>query len=319
MSARGRPGTAGRRRGRKIKVIFWFNVVLLAVLGGWFVMQPPARRDEVAKLVGNYFEKNKRIELADVAVDIYRLYYGGDFVTAVAAGDRTHVYGGAPAAKGFPHAIRTLVNKGYVTGYCEALEDPAWVAYRVGDLDRPAVAPPRPEGFEADARTAARVQPSAYVNSGYDRGHLAPNHAIATRYGEAAQRETFLMSNIVPQRHALNAGPWKDLEMKIATSYPGRFGEVWVLAGPVFGAKPARLPNGPAVPEAFFMIVIDESDGRVRTQALIFPQETPAGAELGRFVVSIDEVERRTGLDFLVELEDGAETALEAKRADRVW
>jgi len=318
MSARGRSGAAGKR-GRRIKVIFWFNAVLLAVMGGWFVMQPAARRDEVTKLVGNYLEKSKRIELLDVAADIYRLYYGEDFVGAVAAGDRTHVYGGAPVAKGFPHTIRVLVNKGYGAGYCEVLENPVWVAYRVGDLDKPVAAPPRPETFEADRRTVARVTSAAYANSGYDRGHLAPNYAIATRYGEAAQRETFLMSNIVPQRHALNAGPWKDLEMKIATSYPGRFGEVWVLAGPIFGAKPARLSNGTAVPEAFFMIVIDESDGRVRTQALILPQETPAGAELGRFAVSIDEVERRTGLDFLSELEDGAESALEAKRAERVW
>lgn len=318
MSGRGRSAAAGRGRRGTVKVFFWFNAVLFAVLGGWFVMQPAARREEVSRLVGNYFEKHKRIELLDVAVDIYRLYYGEDFVTAVAAGDRSSVYGGAPVAKGFPYKIRVLMNAGYVAGYCEILEDPVWVAYRVGDVDK-AVAPPRPEGFETDVRTVARVPPSAYVNSGYDRGHLAPNYAIGTRYGAVAQRETFLMSNVVPQRHALNAGPWKDLEMKIATSYPGRFGEVWVLAGPVFGAKPERLRSGPAVPEAFFMIVIDESDGRVRTEALILPQETPAGADLGRFVVSIDDVERRTGLDFLTELEDKAEAALEAKRAERVW
>lgn len=316
MSARSRTGSP---RGRRLKAVVWFNVVLLAVMGGWFFVQPPARREEVAKLVENYFEKNKRIALTDVALDIYRLYYSEDFVAAVASGDRAPFYGGAPQAAGFPHAIRVLRNRGYVAGYCEAMENPVWVAYWVADLKDLPAAPPRPEGFEADLRTAARVEPSAYTNSGYDRGHLAPNYAIATRYGEAAQRETFLMSNIVPQRHALNAGVWKELEMKIATSYPGRFGEVWVLAGPVFGARPTRLPNGTAVPEAFFMIVVDESDGRVRTEAFVFPQETPAGAGAERFLVSIDEIERRTGLDFLPELDDGAERALESKRAQAVW
>ena len=316
MSARTRTGSP---RGRKLKAAFWFNAILLAVMGGWFVMQPPARREEVTKLVGNYFEKNKRIALTDVAADLYRLYYSEDFVTAVAPGDRTQLYGGMPRPAGFPHAIRVLRNRGYVAGYCEALENPAWVAYRVADLQGLPSVPPRPEGFEADLRTAARVEPSAYTNSGYDRGHMAPNYAIATRYGEAAQRETFLMSNIAPQRHALNAGAWKEMEMKIATSYPGRFGEVWVLAGPVFGARPSRLANGTAVPEAFFMIVVDESDGRVRAEALLFPQETPAGADPGRFVVSIDEIERRTGLDFFPELDDGAERALESKRAQAVW
>lgn len=316
MSARARKG-AGRRG--KIKAIFWFNLILLAVLGGWFVMQPPARRSEVTKLVGNYFEKNKRIELLDVARDLYRLYYGDDFVQAVAPGDRTHVYGGVPQLLGSVTTIRVLKNTGYVAGYSETWENPMWVAYRVADLERVAPAPTRPERFETDLRTLARVSPSAYTNSGYDRGHLAPNYAIATRYGETAQRETFLMSNITPQRHALNAGLWKEMEMKIATSYPGRFGEVWVLAGPVFGARPARLPNGTAVPEGFFMIVVDESDGRIRSQAFCFPQETPAEVELNRFLVSIDEVERRTGLDFFGELEDSAEVALEAMRAQAVW
>lgn len=315
MSAAKRSGS----RGGKIKAVFWFNVVLLAIMGGWFVMQAPPRRAEVTKLVENYFEKNKGIELLDVALDIYRLYYSADFVEGVAAGDRTHIYGGAPRADGFPYAIRILKNTGYVAGYCEALENPAWVAYRVADVDGLRPAGPRPERFETDLRTAARVPSSAYSNSGYDRGHLAPNYAIATRYGEAAQRETFLMSNIVPQRHALNAGTWKEMEMKIATSYPGRFGEIWVLAGPVFDAKPAKLPGGTAVPAAFFMIVVDESDGRVRTEAFLFPQTTPAGANADRFLVSIDEVERRTGFDFLAELEDRPEATLEARRVEGVW
>jgi endonuclease G, mitochondrial len=316
VSARARKGV---RRGGKIKAVFWFNVVLLAALGGWFATQSEPRRAEVAKLVENYFEKDKRIELLDVAQDIYRLYYSGDFVAGIAAGDRTHVYGGLPVAGRGSLAIRVLPNKGYVAGYSEARENPAWVGYRMGDVARLEAPAPRPDDFETDPRTVARVPSSAYTNSGYDRGHLAPNYAVATRYGGAAQRETFLMSNIVPQRHALNAGPWKEMEMKVATSYPGRFGEVWVLAGPVFGARPVKLANGTAIPEAFFMIVLDESDGRLRALALLFPQETPAGADLERFVVSIDEVERRTGLDFLAELDDAIETALEGKRAERVW
>jgi endonuclease G, mitochondrial len=163
-----------------------------------------------------------------------------------------------------------------------------------------------------------RVQPSVYNNSGYDRGHLAPNHAIAMRYGSRAQEETFLMSNITPQKHALNAGLWKSLEQKIASNYPGRFGEVWVIAGPIFGERPKRLRQRVAVPEAFYMIIVDESDGRVRAASFVFPQEATAG-ELERYLVAIDEIERRTGLDFLMELPDDAENALESKKIERAW
>jgi endonuclease G len=148
---------------------------------------------------------------------------------------------------------------------------------------------------------------------------MAPNFAIATRYGETAQRETFLMSNITPQRHTLNAGLWRELEMRIATSYPARYGEVWVITGPVFGPSPRTLRGGVAVPDAFFKIIIDEQDGKLRTLAFLVPQDAPEGADPARYLTTIDEIERRTGLDFLPELDEPAQRAIEAQRAGRVW
>jgi endonuclease G len=91
------------------------------------------------------------------------------------------------------------------------------------------------------------------------------------------------------------------------------------MAGPVFGEKPARLQKRVAVPEAFFMIVVDESEGRVRAMAFLLPQDAGEGATLDSFVTTIDEIEMRTGLDFLSALPDEAENALEAKRVGRVW
>ncbi len=312
-------------RFRKTKVLFFLNVALIAGGGIWYLLQPPARQTEVRQLVGNAFAENKRVDLLDVAWDIYQLYYSPDFVsTPPAPGDRTHLYAGVPATTAAPAQItRVLTNIGYAVGYDDNVGVPRWAAYRVVDLTPLPDAPERPDAFMVDRRTVARVESDAYTGSGYDRGHLAPNYAIATRHGVAAQQETFLMSNIVPQRHSLNAGLWKQLEMEIATAYPARFGEIWVLCGPVLGDPPARLPgrdrNRPAIPESCFMIVVDESDGRVRTQAFLFPAEPRDGTRLGDYLTTIDEIEFRTGLDFLAELPDDAESALEAKRASRVW
>lgn len=217
--------------------------------------------------------------------------------------------------------VRLLANRAYLVGYSDTLGNPLWAAYRVGDVNPLPAPAERPERFEIDARTIARVPPDSYSGTGYDRGHLAPNYAIATRYGEEAQRETFLMSNVMPQRHGLNAGLWKRLEMEIATSWPARFGEVWVVTGPVFAARPAQLggKNGPAVPEACYMIVVDESAERVRALAFVLPQTPPAGASVEDFLTTVDEVERRTGLDFFADLPAAAQTQLEATRAAHVW
>jgi endonuclease G len=220
-------------------------------------------------------------------------------------------------AAGIP--LRVLSNRGYVVGYYEAKANPAWVAYRIRDLPQIPEPPPRPDRFEMDRRTAARVSPEDYSGSGYDRGHLAPNYAIATRFGVEAQEETFLMSNITPQLHALNAGLWKELEMKIATSYPARYGEVWVIAGPVFGDQPKKLRGEVLVPDAFYMIIVDEQDDKLRTMAVIVPQGASPDAQWEDYLTSVAEIQRRTRLDFFHELEDAAEEQVEQHVASRAW
>lgn len=307
-----------RRSKRRLRLPLGLSLALGLVLAGWFALQPAKRQEEVVRLLRNSWAREKRIDALDVAWDLYQLYYSRDYIAGGAPGDNRHVYGGTPRATAFPYTIRTLGNQGYVAGYADALGNPAWVGYRVADVEK-LTAPPRPAEFAIDPRTVARVAPEHYTHSGFDRGHLAPNFAIATRYGERAQAETFLMSNVVPQRPALNGGPWKHLETEIATSYPGRFGEIWVLAGPIFSAQPARLRGAIAVPDAFYMIVIDESDGRVRAQAFVLPQTATGEGALVDARTSIDEIERLTGLDFLHELDDAAEAALEARRVERIW
>jgi endonuclease G, mitochondrial len=308
---------------RRTKMFLAANLVLWGAIGGWFLFQPPERKAEVSRLVANLVEGKKGITAFDVAWDLWQIYGSKDFVPAAVAlpanrsAAQTHVYGGV-LPQSTRKVLRILENEGYLAGYSEALGNPVWAAYRVRDVET-LNAPPRPDEFNADPRTAVRVDPQVYSGSGYDRGHLAPNYAIATRYGRRAQRETFLMSNIVPQRHALNAGAWARLEQRIATNYAGRFGEVWVIAGPIFGEQPARLKRLVAVPEAFFMIVVDESEGRVRALAFAMNQETPEQLALAEALTTIDEIERRTGLDFLSVLPDDAEALLEGRKAARVW
>ncbi|HWL14378.1 MAG TPA: DNA/RNA non-specific endonuclease [Opitutus sp.] len=310
-----------RRSSSFAPFFLWLNLILAVAIGGWYLVQPTERQADVRRLVANTFERKKQISPLDLARDLWELYYRDAAAGRIATGDKSLLYGGVPLDRSADAngALRILKNRGYVVGYSDAHGNPAWVAYRVADLENIPATPPRPEKFEVDRRTTARVSPDAYTNSGYDRGHLAPNYAIAIHYGADAQAETFLMSNITPQLHALNAGLWKELEMKIATSYPARYAEVWAIVGPVFGANPPRLPGGVLVPEAFFAILVDEHEGKLRTFALLIPQDAAPSNDVARFLTTIDEIERRTQLDFLPELDDVSENEIERVRAARVW
>lgn len=297
--------------------------VLLAVLTlGWYGFQPRERKEEVNQLVANYTQKHKQIRLTELVWDIWTLYFNRSFVsTGVRTGQQDFVFGGEPERAGFPHAIRPLYNTAYAVGYCDALDNPVWAAYRVFDLkERPHLGR-RPESFFVDTRTAARVEPGDYTGSGYDRGHMVPNYAIGTRFGPQAQEETFLMSNVCPQRHSLNAGMWKELELRVADNLTGRFGQVWVLDGPIFGPedRAPRIHNKVPVPEAFYMIVAQQHEGGVRAQAFVLDQEAPASGDPGRYLTSIAEVERRTGLNFFPKLERQAQEKLENQRPTAMW
>lgn len=304
------------KRKLKVKIILAFNCVILAVGLIWYACQPEARRSEVNHLVGAYIGNNRQISIGELAWDIWQLYYGDAVPCQYKAGEEP-VFGGYPKRTDGT-TLRLLKNKGYCVGYDEALRLPAWSAYRLFDCPEAEV-PERPDEFMADKRTLAPVYSEDYTGSGFDRGHLAPNFAIARCFGADAQRETFLMSNIVPQRHAMNAGIWKSLEQKEAINYTGRFQEIWIVAGPVLGTVQRRLPSGILIPEQMFKIILDVREGNVRALAFLISQDAGNNVELAGCMCSIDEIERLTSLDFFPELSADVQNALEGKAAARVW
>lgn len=231
--------------------------------------------------------------------------------------DRTFFLGGAPESA---EELRLLVNQGFVSAYNERRRNPDWVAYRVFTPPTGAQTAERPDSFEVDQRTRARVHPNEYTNSGFDRGHMAPNHAIALLFGEQAQQETFLMSNIIPQSPELNRRVWRDLEAKIIRRYARRFEEVWVITGPVYDREPVRrLPSGVYIPDACFKIIIDEHPQGLRAKGFIIAQEVTGSEDPAQFLVPIREIERRTGLNFFPDLPVEAQEALEQWQPVRMW
>jgi endonuclease G len=227
-----------------------------------------------------------------------------------------YTFAGIPVSS---RPVKILKNEGYIVGYDETMRNPAWVAYRlIGRQGASTVE--RPSGFEPDSRTRARVDHNDYTKSGYDRGHMAPNYAIGMSYGEKAQLETFLMSNIVPQLPDLNRGAWKELEQLVANDYLRSYREIWVITGPIYEEPTTRLNSGVTIPSAFFKVLVDVVEpGSVRVLSFVMPQTLAQDAKVSSYLVSVDEIEAATGLDLLSLLDDAVENQLEAVKAIRMW
>ncbi|GAB6035076.1 DNA/RNA non-specific endonuclease [Galenea microaerophila] len=224
------------------------------------------------------------------------------------------------------HDLKNLVhilrNRAYLVGYSEWLGNPLWVTYKIIPK-RYSYIGPRPP-FKADWRSPFPVEPEDYRHSHYDRGHMAPNYLIASRYGRAAQEETFLMTNITPQKSHLNQKAWQRLEEVAADYFSKWYPEIWVITGPIFDSDPPRFKLHPriAIPKAFYKVFIrpgTPEDPTPKMLAFIMPQTASAKASLMKFVVSVDTVEAATGLDFNSELPDPIENQVEAQSHPEQW
>lgn len=234
-------------------------------------------------------------------------------------------YMGVPKAEGWSPGTWTRVfrNEGFMVGYSDLRGNPLWVIYKLTPIPDNAGRHRRPERFSADWRSLTRIDHDDYTGSGYDRGHLAPNYAISRLYGKEAQLDSFLMTNITPQKPNLNQKLWQRLEEAEADLFASRFGTVWVVTGPIFGQKTQRLRSSSRVeiPEAFYKIYIvpAHTDHEPRTLAFVIPQDVRGNEPLDRFITSIDHVEALTGLDFFHELEDSLENRLEGRIDPSHW
>lgn len=218
------------------------------------------------------------------------------------------------------HFHRVLRNDGFLVGWSDVRVNPLWVSYRLEAVEDPR-AGPRPN-FQRDWRTLWPIGTDHYAGSGYDRGHLAPNYAIAAVHGHRAQQDTFFMSNMTPQRPDLNRRLWQRLEAAVMDHFVPRFGELQVITGPVFPApfrdNVLNRVGFVEVPEAFYKILVVPSEPPMAL-AFLMPQEVRGDEPLDDYLVSIDEVEARTGLDFFPNLPEASAEVLEGQVVTRGW
>lgn len=236
-----------------------------------------------------------------------------------------HVYSERPVRSTYPNSWTVLESIGYESAYDETFRNPAWVAYRLRGTPKDVA--PRQSGYTTDTRTTSQVRASDYPG-GYHHGHLAPNQAIAIFYGADAQKETFLMTNMLPQKGGLNTGPWKSVETLEYKKWQPTYREVWVIAGPIY-TETNNDPIQPAerygakrigIPVACFKIVFTKDQaGRLRTLAFIMPQSPGTGRKPREFLKSIREIERRTGLNFFSSLPLPKQDEIELAVAADVW
>lgn len=204
----------------------------------------------------------------------------------------------------------------YMLSYSEPHEQAEWVAYQLkqehltnDDRRRPYfIEDPQVPTKSADWRN--------YRGSGFDRGHLCP--AGDRRFSEFAYNETFYTSNITPQWQDFNAGVWNRLEQQVRY-WCKSFGELHIITGGILENGLEEIGEEDVdVPNYFFKVVIRGHKDQFKVLAFLFPHKE-SQASLKDFLISIDELEHLTGLDFFEKMDKGEQAKIEASIDGKGW
>lgn len=205
----------------------------------------------------------------------------------------------------------------YTLSYSEPHEQAKWVAYKLS-ASMIAGETKRKNDFRADLLAiTGSAEKDDYVKSGFDRGHLCP--AADRKFSEEAMSETFFMSNMSPQKPYFNRGIWKKLEEQVR-DWATKNEEVFVVTG---GLLENDLPkigktNKISVPVYYYKIILDAKEPQVKAIAFLMKNEK-SEFPLSNFTVTIDSVEKITGIDFFPLLPDSLENLLESKSDFENW
>lgn len=206
--------------------------------------------------------------------------------------------------------------EGFQLSFNSKMHIPNWVAWELTGSEA-AGTEPRKDNFRGDDRVAGSAEKWDYSYSGYDRGHMAP--AGDMKWSKKAMDESFYMTNMCPQAKSLNTGAWKRLEDK-CRQWAEIDSAIIIICGPVL-TDPINEFIGDskvAVPQRYFKVILSPYVDSPRGIGFIMPNgKVPGGMQAA--AVSIDEVERVTGLDFFSSLPDEIENEVESQCKFHYW
>lgn len=186
--------------------------------------------------------------------------------------------------------VLKLCHTGYYTEYSTSKLDPEITIWSV-DKNTAISNNKRIGAFKRDPMAKGLdASPSAYTESGYDKGHMAD--AADFTYNETLEKETFYMTNMTPQLPGLNRGGWKWLET--ATRYYAlKYDQVYVYSGPIFGTDDSKISNV-TVPKYFWKIIYVPSINK--SLSVVVPNKKIEGKDIMNYRVSVSDIEKYTNI-----------------------
>lgn len=238
----------------------------------------------------------------------------------------------------------------YAYEWVESKKHTAWVAFSFDETTSQKNVS-RSDAWATDLELPGGWCPeeSNHKSDGFDKGHLCASEDRV--YSKEANEQTFFYSNMSPQMSSFNGGFWASFEILVQKwARSGEYDKVYVVKGGTVdqllvnftgtrrgndGVLPQTDANGftkkgLACPKYYFMAILSEKGGEYHAVGFWMEHRDDYGYEYNNFApsdvmkgyaLSIDDLEKNTGLDFFCNLPDNVENVVESiwKEADWAW
>lgn len=166
------------------------------------------------------------------------------------------------------------------------------------------------------------IEPAKYIGQsdfarGYDRGHMVASNDRT--YNTQANHQTFYYVNMTPQLSGLNQKFWATMEQwvqdKARSQFLGNNDVMYVVKGVAFnGGKPSKWSNSSlAIPDYYYMALVVNKNGQYHGMGM-WVEHKPIGSNersISDVAMTIDEIEKRAGVDLFHNLPDDIEEMVE--------
>lgn len=215
-----------------------------------------------------------------------------------------------------PRQEQIIHHTGYTVSYNKDLKQPNWVSYELTRQETQGKEK-RYDQFIADPLVKGSIATNAdYTRSGYDKGHMAP--AADMKWSPTVMKESFYFSNMCPQHPQLNRRGWKNLEEKIR-DWAIADSAIIIICGPIIEKNAKTIgKNKVTVPKQFFKVILSPFAKPIRAIGFLF-NNSQAVEPVSTYTVTVDSIEKLTGMDFFAPLPDELENKIEADANYHQW
>lgn len=204
----------------------------------------------------------------------------------------------------------------YKLSYNEVHEQANWVAYELTKEETISHFKRTNKFIVDDQVKNGSANNDDYLNSGYDRGHLAPAGDMG--WSEEAMKESFYYSNMSPQNPNFNRGIWKKTE-ELTREWAFENNNLYIVTGPILTSNlPSIGENKVSIPNYFYKAILDYTQPSLKSIAFLIPNKA-TNETLKNFVISIDSLENLIGYDLYYQLPDSIENKLEKASNIAEW